>query len=80
MMNNALSAQIAIEHGSKGRNLTVNTACSSGANAIELAQNGSGRPFDTVIWEEAEAPVTYELLRTWEAMGVLPGVRMLGGM
>ena len=72
MMNNALSAQIAIENGCKGRNLTVNTACSSGANAIgigaEWLQAGF---FDTVICGGAEAPVTYELLRTWEAMGVL---------
>jgi len=72
MMNNALSAQIAINHGCKGRNLTVNTACSSGANAIgigaEWLQTGL---YDTVICGGAEAPVTYELLRTWEAMGVL---------
>ena len=31
---NALSGQIAIEVGAKGPNLTVSTACSSGANAI----------------------------------------------
>ena len=72
MMNNALSAQIAIKHGCKGRNLTINTACSSGANAIGVAaewlQSGL---YDTVICGGAEAPVTYELLRTWEAMGVL---------
>jgi 3-oxoacyl-[acyl-carrier-protein] synthase II len=72
MMNNALSAQIAIDHGLRGRNLTINTACSSGANAIgvgtEWLQTGL---YDTVICGGAEAPVTYELLRTWEAMGVL---------
>jgi 3-oxoacyl-[acyl-carrier-protein] synthase II len=72
MMNNALSGHIALQLGVKGRNLVLNSACSSGANAIGLATEWLREGlYDAVICGGAEAPVTYELLRTWEAMGVL---------
>lgn len=38
MLGNIAAAQIAIHHGIKGPSLTVNTACSSGADAIGIAQ------------------------------------------
>lgn len=78
MMNNALSAHIALDLKVKGRNLTLNTACSSGANAIGLASEWlQDERYDAVLCGGSEAPVTYELLRTWEAMGVLSRSREL---
>src|SRR5699024_7774851 len=38
MLGNIAAAQIAIHHDIKGPSLTVNTACSSGADAIGMAQ------------------------------------------
>jgi len=38
MLGNIAASQIAIHHDIKGPNLTVNTACSSGADAIGMAQ------------------------------------------
>ena len=72
IMNNAVSSNIAIQLGITGRNITVNTACSSGANAIgqafEWIRYGL---MDTVICGGAEAPLTYAVLKAWASMGVL---------
>ncbi|MGK5093693.1 beta-ketoacyl-[acyl-carrier-protein] synthase family protein [Deltaproteobacteria bacterium TL4] len=72
IMHNAVAAHMAIRLGLKGRNITVNTACSSGANAIgqayELIHHGI---ISRALCGGAEAPVTYELLKAWGAMGVL---------
>ena len=58
--------------GIRGKNITLNTACSSGGNAIgqafEWIREGSLR---AVVCGAAEAPVTYGILRAWDALGVL---------
>ena len=72
IMNSAVSSAIAIRLGIKGPNFTLNTACSSGGNAVGQAmqwiREGHIR---AVICGGAEAPVTYGLLRAWDALGVL---------
>ena len=72
IMNSALSSAIAIRMGIRGKNITLNTACSSGGNAIgqafEWIREGSLR---AVVCGAAEAPVTYGILRAWDALGVL---------
>lgn len=72
IMHNALSSGIGIYLNIKGRNIAVNTACSSGANAIghafEWVRSGK---VDWVLCGGSEAPVTYEMLKTWNALGVL---------
>ncbi len=72
IMNSALSSAIAIRMGILGKNITLNTACSSGGNAIgqafEWIREGSLR---AVVCGAAEAPVTYGILRAWDALGVL---------
>ncbi|MBC8259754.1 MAG: beta-ketoacyl-[acyl-carrier-protein] synthase family protein [SAR324 cluster bacterium] len=72
IMNSAVSSAVAISLGVCGPNITINTACSSGANAIGLALQWirEGR-MPAVICGGAEAPVTYGLLRAWDALGVL---------
>ena len=74
IMNNAVSSAIAIRLGIKGLNFTLNTACSSGGNAVGQAMQWirEGR-IRAVICGGAEAPVTYGLLRSWDALGVLSG-------
>ena len=72
IMNSAVSSAIAIRLGIKGPNFTLNTACSSGGNAVGLAMQWirEGR-LRAVLCGGAEAPVTYGLLRAWDALGVL---------
>jgi len=72
IMNNAVSSNIAIQLGISGRNITLNTACSSGGNAIghafEWVRHGI---LDVVICGGAEGPLTYGLLKAWSSLGVL---------
>ncbi|MGK0290004.1 MAG: 3-oxoacyl-[acyl-carrier-protein] synthase II [bacterium] len=72
IMNSAISSNIAIYLGLKGRNITLNTACSSGGNAIghafELIRNGAEK---RILCGGAEAPVVHSLFKVWEALGVL---------
>ncbi|MGA1598577.1 MAG: beta-ketoacyl-[acyl-carrier-protein] synthase family protein [bacterium] len=72
IMNSSLSAAVAIRFGLHGPNLTLNTACSSGANALGQALQWirSGK-VERVLCGGSEAPVTHALLRTWESLGVL---------
>ena len=72
IMNSAVSSAISIRLGIRGPNITLNTACSSGANAIGQAMQWirEGR-LRAVICGGSEAPVTYGLLRAWDALGVL---------
>lgn len=72
IMNNAPAAQTAIRLGLTGQNLTINTACSAGANAIGMGfrevQSGN---HDAMICGGTEAPVTPKILKAWEILGVL---------
>ncbi|MBU3917763.1 beta-ketoacyl-ACP synthase II [bacterium] len=72
IMNNAASSVIAAHHGMKGTNYTINTACSSGGNAIGQAfrdiRDGRNR---MILCGGAEAPITRGLLKAWSKMHVL---------
>ena len=72
IMNSAVSSAISICLGVRGPNITLNTACSSGANAVGQAMQWirEGR-LRAVICGGSEAPITYGLLRAWGALGVL---------
>lgn len=71
-MNNAPAAWIGIEHGLSGPNLTYSTACSSSAVALgEAARRIQTADVDVMVAGGAEAPLTYGVLRAWEAMRTL---------
>jgi 3-oxoacyl-[acyl-carrier-protein] synthase II len=68
-MTNAPASWIGIEHGLLGPNLTYSTACSSGAVALgEAARRIQCGDVDLMIAGGAEAPLTFGVLRAWEAM------------
>jgi len=71
-MANACSSNIAIHFKARGPNLTVATACSSGANAIgtafALVRSGT---VQTMIAGGVEAAVTPMVMRAWSGMRVL---------
>src|SRR5215471_334489 len=71
-MYNASSSNIAIRFKTRGPNLTVTTACSSGANAIgqafHLVRYGHA---DRMIAGGADAPVTPVVMDAWKDMRVL---------
>jgi 3-oxoacyl-[acyl-carrier-protein] synthase II len=68
-MNNAAAAWIAIEYRLGGPNFTYSTACSSSAVAIgEAARRIRSGDADVMIAGGAEAPLTYGVLRAWEAL------------
>ena len=71
-MYNASSSNIAIRFKTRGPNITVTTACSSGANAIgqafHLIRYGHA---DRMICGGADAPVTPVVMDAWKDMRVL---------
>ena len=71
-MYNASSSNIAIRFKTRGPNLTVTTACSSGANAIgqafHLIRYGHA---ERMIAGGADAPVTPVVMDAWKDMRVL---------
>jgi 3-oxoacyl-[acyl-carrier-protein] synthase II len=71
-MYNASSSNIAIRFKTRGPNLTVTTACSSGANAIgqgfHMIRYGHA---DRVIAGGADAPITPVVMDAWKEMRVL---------
>jgi 3-oxoacyl-[acyl-carrier-protein] synthase II len=71
-MTNAAASWIGIDHGLSGPNLTYSTACSSGAVAIgEAARRIQCGDADVMLAGGAEAPLTFGVLRAWEAMRTL---------
>ena len=71
-MCNAPAAWIGIEYGLTGPNLTYSTACSSSAVAIgEAARRVAAGEVDVMLAGGAEAPLTFGVLRAWEAMRTL---------
>lgn len=71
-MSNAAAAWIGIEHGLTGPNLTYSTACSSSAVALgEAARRIRCGETDVMLAGGSEAPLTYGVLRAWEAMRTL---------
>ncbi|MGA9769514.1 MAG: beta-ketoacyl-ACP synthase II [Blastocatellia bacterium] len=71
-MYNASSSNIAIRFKARGPNITVTTACSSGANAIghafHLIRYGHA---ERMIAGGADAPVTPVVMEAWKEMRVL---------
>jgi 3-oxoacyl-[acyl-carrier-protein] synthase II len=71
-MYNASSSNIAIRFKTRGPNITITTACSSGANAIgqafHLIRYGHA---ERVIAGGADAPVTPVVMEAWKEMRVL---------
>jgi 3-oxoacyl-(acyl-carrier-protein) synthase len=71
-MSNAPAAWIGIDYGLAGPNLTYSTACSSSAVALgEAARRIQGGDVDLMVAGGAEAPLTFGVLRAWEAMRTL---------
>ena len=71
-MINAPAAWIGIDHGLAGPNLTYSTACSSSAVALgEAARRIQCADADLMVAGGAEAPLTFGVLRAWEAMRTL---------
>jgi 3-oxoacyl-[acyl-carrier-protein] synthase II len=71
-MTNAPASWISIEHGLLGPSLTFSTACSSSAVAIgEAARRIQSGDVDVMIAGGTEAPLSFGVLRAWEAMRTL---------
>jgi 3-oxoacyl-[acyl-carrier-protein] synthase II len=68
-MTNAAASWIGIDYGIVGPNLTYSTACSSSAVAIgEAARRIGYGDVDVMVAGGAEAPLSFGVLRAWEAM------------
>jgi 3-oxoacyl-[acyl-carrier-protein] synthase II len=71
-MTSAAASWIGIEYALSGPNLTFSTACSSSAVAIgEAARRIRSGEVDTMLAGGTEAPLTFGVLRAWEAMRTL---------
>ena len=75
IMHNAATSQICMEYGAQGPALATATACSSSGHAISeafhLIKLGLA---DMMLAGGADAPITYGVMRCWEAVRVLaPG-------
>ena len=71
-MANAAASWVGMDHGIRGPNLTYSTACSSSAVAIgEAARRIWSGDVDVMLAGGAEAPLTFGVLRAWEAMRTL---------
>jgi beta-ketoacyl-acyl-carrier-protein synthase II len=71
-MSNAPAAWIGIDYGLSGPNLTFSTACSSSAVALgEAARRIQCGEVDVMVAGGTEAPLTFGVLRAWEAMRTL---------
>jgi len=69
---NAVSAHIAIEHGLKGPNLVISTACASSSHAVGEALRKIGRgEADVVFTGGVEAPLTRGTFGAYCALRVL---------
>jgi len=75
VMNNASAGHIAMQHGFGGPDLTYSCACSSSAVAIGEAFRQIRHGYaDVMIAGGAEAPLTFTLFKSWDAMRVLAPV------
>jgi 3-oxoacyl-[acyl-carrier-protein] synthase II len=72
VMNNTSAAQIAIEYGLRGPDLTYSCACSSSSVAIGEAYRQIRHGYaDMMIAGGAEAPLTFTFFKAWDAMHIL---------
>ncbi len=71
-MPNAGASHLSMIHGARGQVYTISTACSSSNHAIGQAWSAirSG-DCDLALAGGSEAPITYGLLKAWEAMRVV---------
>ena len=72
LMYNAAACQVSMRFRARGPTLAPSTACSSGSHAIGEAmrfiQHGQA---DWMLVGGTDAPITYGVIRAWEAMRVL---------
>ena len=72
LMYNAAACQVSMRFRARGPTLAPSTACSSGSHAIGEAmrfiQHGQA---DWMLAGGTDAPITYGVIRAWEAMRVL---------
>ncbi|HUZ46089.1 MAG TPA: beta-ketoacyl-ACP synthase II [Terriglobia bacterium] len=72
IMHNAATSQICMEFGAQGPALSTATACSSSGHAIgeafHLIKFGMA---DVMLAGGADAPITYGVMRCWEAVRIL---------
>jgi len=69
---NAVTAQIALQFGIKGKNYVISTACSSGSNAIGEAYNAiKHREYDLVLAGGVEATISLVNILMYQSMMVL---------
>jgi 3-oxoacyl-(acyl-carrier-protein) synthase len=72
LMNNAAASHVSMRFGLGGPVLSFGTACAAGAHAIGEAAEiiRSGRA-DVMLAGGSDAPVTFAVMKAWEAMRVL---------
>jgi nodulation protein E len=72
MMHSAAASHLGMVHGLRGPTLCFTTACAAAAHAIGEAGEiiRSGRA-DVMLAGGSEAPITFGVMRCWEAMRVL---------
>ena len=71
IMNNIPASHIAMRLGLKGINFTINTACSSGANAIGKAfEYIRNNKTEMILCGGVEAPITPFILKAWSLLRV----------
>jgi 3-oxoacyl-[acyl-carrier-protein] synthase II len=72
VMNNAGAANIALQYGLAGPDLTYTCACASSAVSIGEAMRQIRHGYaDIMIAGGAEAPLNFSMFKTWQAMKVL---------
>ena len=72
LLSNMAAGQLAIEHGLRGPNLTINTACAAGASAIGVARDLlRGGSADCVLAGGVEASLTPLSAASFAQMGAL---------
>ncbi len=72
MMYNAAACQVSMSFGARGPAVAQVTACSSGTHAIgEAARYIRHGQADWMLAGGADAPLTYGVIRCWEAMRLL---------
>ena len=72
VMPSAPASQISMEYGIRGPVFTVSSACSSSNHAVAIAVGLlRSHTIDAAIVGGAEAPLTYGILKAWEALRIM---------
>jgi beta-ketoacyl-acyl-carrier-protein synthase II len=76
IMYNAAASQISMFCGARGPILAISTACASGAQAIGWAYQQIKHGYaDAMLAGGADAPITFGVMKAWEALRVLASGR-----